>query len=179
MLGQPLAELALHLVEVLVDAVERAELLEQAAGRLLPHAGHAGDVVGRVALERLVVEHLVGPQAVSLHHPRLVVDDRGGDAHAGGEEPDVVVDELEAVEVAGHDHRVDAGGGRLLGEGADDVIGLVALQLADRHAHHRGDLAHDRELRAQVVRHARPALLVVGVGVEPELRPADVEADIA
>ena len=142
-----------------------------------PTPGHAGDVVGGVALERLVVEHLVGAEAVSLHDPRLVVDDGGGDAHARGEQPHVVVHELQPVEVAGHDHRVDALRGRLLRERADHVVGLVALQLADRHAHHRGDLAHDRELGAQVVRHRRPALLVVGEGVEAELRLADVEAD--
>jgi hypothetical protein len=89
----------------------------------------------------------------------------------------VVVDELEPVEVARDDHRVDAGGSGPLSEGADDVIGLVALELADRDVHHRGDLADDRELRAQVVRHARSALLVLGVRVESELRLADVEAD--
>jgi hypothetical protein len=55
------------------------------------------------------------------------------------------------------------------------VACLVALELTDRDAHHLGDLAHDRELRAKVVRHPRAALLVVGVGVEAELRPPDVE----
>ena len=62
-------------------------------------------------------------------------------------------------------------------ERADDVIGLVALELPDGNVHHPRDLPNDRELGAQVVRHARPALLVVGIRVESELRPADVEAD--
>ncbi len=176
-LGEALPELALDLVEVLVDPVQRAELLEQAAGRLLADPRHAGDVVARVALEGLVVEHLVWAEAVSVHHLRLVVDDRRGDAHPRREQADVVVHELEPVEVARHDHRVHPLRGRLLRQGADDVIGLVALQLPDRHAHHRRDLAHDRELGPQVVRHARPALLVLGVRVETELRLAHVEAD--
>ncbi len=175
MLGQPVAELALHLVEMLVDAVEGAELLEEAARGLLPHPRHPGDVVRGVALERLVVEHLVGAEAVALRDPRLVVDHRRRDAHPGRQQPHVVVDELEPVEVAGDDHRVDARGGGLLRERADDVIGLVARELADRDVHHRRDLADDRELRAQVVRHARPAALVVGIRVEPKLRLADVE----
>jgi hypothetical protein len=176
-LGEALAHLALHVVEVLVDRVERPELLEQAAGGLLPHARHAGDVVGGIALERLVVEHLVGAEAVALHDPGLVVDDGGGDPHARRQEADVVVDQLQPIEVAGYDHRVDPLGGRLLRERADDVIGLIALQLADGHAEHLADLAHDRELGAEVVRHARATGLVVREGVEAELRLAEVEAD--
>ena len=175
MLGQPVAELALHLVEMLVDAVEGAELLQEAASRSSPPPRHAGDVVRGVALERLVVEHLVGAKAVALRHARLVVDHRRRDAHPGRQQPHVVVDELQPIEVARHDHRVDTLGGGLLRERADDVIGLVARELANRDVHHRRDLADDRELRAQVVRHARPAALVVGIRVEPELRLADVE----
>ena len=114
MLGEPVAKLALHVVEAVVDAVERAELLEEADGGLLADAGHSGNVVGGVALERLVVEHLVGPQAVPLLHPCLVVDDRRRNAHAGRQQAHVVVYQLQPVEVAGHDHRVDAGGGGLL-----------------------------------------------------------------
>ena len=87
----------------------------------------------------------------------------------------MVVHELEPIEVARHDHRVDTRGGGLLRERADDVIGLVARELANRDVHHRRDLADDRELRAQVVRHARPAALVVGIRVEPKLRLPDVE----
>ena len=86
-------------------------------GGLLPDPRHAGDVVGGVALERLVVEHLVGAQAVALHDPRLVVDDGVGDPHPGREEPDVVVDQLQAVQVAGHDVGVHARARRPRGPG--------------------------------------------------------------
>ena len=175
MLGQPVAELSLHLVEMLVDPVEGAELLQEAARGLLPHPRHPGDVVRGIALERLVVEHLVGAEAVALRDPRLVVDHGRRDAHAGRQQAHVVVHELEPVEVARHDHRVHALGGGPLRERPDDVIGLVARELANRDVHHRRDLADDRELRAQVVRHARPAALVVGIRVEPELRLPDVE----
>jgi len=50
-----------HLVEPLVESVQGAEGRDQLGGGLLPHAGDAGDVVRGVALEGLVVEHLVGP----------------------------------------------------------------------------------------------------------------------
>src|SRR5439155_26804290 len=39
-LGEPVAQLALDLVEMVVDGVERAELLEELDRGLLPHAGH-------------------------------------------------------------------------------------------------------------------------------------------
>ena len=153
MLGEAIAELSLHLVQPVVHPVERLELLEERAGGFLPHPRDAGDVVRGVALEGLVVEHLVGTEAVSLHDPGLVVDDRRRDAHPRREQADVVVDELEAIKVAGHDHGVDARARRLFRQRADDVIGLVSRELADRDAHHAGDLADDRELR----RAGRPA----------------------
>ena len=89
----------------------------------------------------------------------------------------MVVDQLQPVEVTGHDVGVRPLRGRLLGQGADDVIGLVPGQLADRHPHHGHYLAHDGELRPQVIGHARATRLVLRVGVESELRLADVEAD--
>ena len=49
-LGKPFAELPLHLVQVLVQGIERAELLEEGDGRLLPDPRHAWDVVGGVSL---------------------------------------------------------------------------------------------------------------------------------
>ena len=161
---------------MVVQRVERAELLEQRDGGLLSHSRHARDVVRGVALQRLVVEHLVRPQPVALVDLGRVVDHRGGHAHAGGQQAHVVVDQLQPIEIAGDDVGVDVGIGRLPGQRADHVISLVAGQLADRHAHHRHQLAHDRELGSQVVWHARPPGLVLGVGIEAELRLADVEA---
>ena len=119
-----------------------------------PTPGDARDVVGRVALERLEVDHLVGPQPVPLVDPRRVVDDRVLDAHPGRHQaasasvtswsmsrsPDTIVVSRPRL--------------RLDGERADDVVGLVALQLVDRDAAAADDLADLRELVAQVVRHA-------------------------
>ena len=42
MFGEPVAELALDLVELLVDGVQRAKLLEELAGGLLADAGTPG-----------------------------------------------------------------------------------------------------------------------------------------
>ena len=59
MLDELLAELVgLDLVDALVERVERPVLADQLRRGLLADAGDARDVVGRVALERLVVDHL-------------------------------------------------------------------------------------------------------------------------
>ena len=83
-------------------------LADELRGGLLAHARHARDVVRGVALERLVVDHLVGPQAVPLPDPRRVVDDRVLDARARRHQPGVVGDELEHVEVDRHDRRLES-----------------------------------------------------------------------
>ena len=58
-LAQLLAQLVgLHLVDALEDALDGAELLQQLRRGLLADAGHAGDVVRRVALQPLVVGDL-------------------------------------------------------------------------------------------------------------------------
>jgi hypothetical protein len=49
----------LDLIDVGVDVVESAEFLEQRDGRLFTNAGHARDVIGLVADQRLVIHNLV------------------------------------------------------------------------------------------------------------------------
>ena len=177
-LDQLVAQLVgLDLVDVLVEAVEGAALADQLGGRLLADPGHARDVVGRVALERLEVDHLVGPQPVALADPGRVVDDRVLDAHARRHQPRLVGDELEHVEVAGHDRRVQAAPLRLHGQRADDVVGLEAGQLEDRDAQRLDDLADLRELVAQVVGHPLAGRLVLRVLLVAERRALQVEGD--
>ena len=56
----------------------------------------------------------------------------------------------------------------LLGDGADDVVGLEPGHLVDRDPQRLHDLAHLRELVAQVVRHPLAGRLVLGVLLVPE-----------
>jgi hypothetical protein len=178
-LAQLVAELRwCHLVEAREQLVERPELADELGGGLLPDAGHARDVVGRVALERLVVDHLVGPQAEPLVDPLHVVDDRVLDAGAGGHQADARRDELEHVEVDGDDRGLEVVPSvELLRDRADDVVGLEAGQLVDGDTQRLDHLADLGELVAQVVGHLRPRALVLGVLLVPEGGPGQVERD--
>ena len=143
------------LVEPGEQRVEVAELADELGRGLLADAGHARDVVGRIALERLVVDHLVRPQAEALVDPGDVVHDRVLDPGAGRHQPDPRRDELEHVEVDGDDRRLEVlARVELAGDRADDVVGLVARHLVDRDAQRLDDLADLGELVAQVVGHA-------------------------
>ncbi len=159
-----------------VDRVEGAEVEEQLGRRLVTDARDARDVVGRVALERLEVDHLVRRQPVAVEDRRRVVDDRLLDPAARRHDRGPLADELEHVEVAGHDRRLEAIGLGLPRQGADEVVGLPALQLVDRDAERLDQLAHLGELIPEVVRHLPTRRLVLGEGLVTEGRPGKVEA---
>ncbi len=91
-------------------------------GGLDADAGGAGDVVDRVAGQRLHVDDPVGADAELLDH--LVGADRLVLQRV--EHLDAGRDELHQVLVGGDDGDPAAGGGRLRGVGGDDVVGLEA-----------------------------------------------------
>ena len=167
----------LDLVDPLVQGLERPELADELGRGLLPHPGHARDVVGGVALERLVIDHLAGHEVEALGDPGRVVQDRVLDAGARGHQPGVIGDELEHVEIAGHDRRVETAALGIHGDRPDDVVSLVAGQLVDGDAQRLDHLAHLRELVAQVVGHALAGGLVLGVLLVTEGRSLEVEGD--
>ena len=68
--GQVLAQLRRLLVEVLEDAVEAAVGGDELGRGLLPHPGHAGQVVGRVAAQRGVLRVQRGRDAGALERCR-------------------------------------------------------------------------------------------------------------
>ena len=126
--------------------------------------GHAGHVVGAVAHQRLDVHHLFGRDAELLGHLR------GGDPLVLHriEHGDAVVHQLHEVLVGRDDDGLEALGRRLFRIGRDQVVGLVALKLDAGQVEGAGRLAHQGELRAQLLRRLVAVCLVFRVEVVAE-----------
>ncbi len=149
-----------HLGEVLVEVLDRAELLHQRGRRLLADAGDAGDVVGAVALEADVVGDLRRRHAEALDHAGRRVDLDVGHAAPGGDHPDVVVDDLQRVAVAGDHERAAALPLGLFGQCAEDVVGLVARLDQVGYAEGVHEAGQVGPLSRERVGHRRPLRLV-------------------
>ena len=144
-LSEVLADLALDLLGMREDLVERAVLLQQLGSGLLADPGHAGDVVARVALEPEVVGHLCRRDAVALEHLGRTVDDDVGDALLGGHDADVIGHELERVAVAGDEQHADPGFAPPPRQRAEDVVALPPFELDDGHVERGEQLLDHRE----------------------------------
>ena len=114
--------------EVRVEGLEAPELAEELLGGHLPHAGHARDVVDRVAHQREDVGNARRRHAPALLDLGRVVDDAlAGPAH-DREHRDARADELERVLVRRHQHQLDRGVPEPAGGGGQNVVGLVPGQ---------------------------------------------------
>ena len=111
------------------------EAVEDGSSGLGSDLGNAGDVVGRIAFERLDLGDELGAEAVvAVAHTLDVVDP--GVAEAGvHEEVGVVVDELELVGIAGEDQGADACVLGFADDGSDDIVGFKAVNREDRDLH--------------------------------------------
>ena len=143
-------------VEMLVDPVQGAEFQEQVRGGLGSHARHAGDVVGAVAHETLEVDEPPGLKAVLGFKYRGRVEGGQGLTALGGDQldADAVVDQLEAVPVAGDHDALPVPAAADFGHRADDVVGLPALTGVDGDAHGGEHFLHHRHLLGQLLGHA-------------------------
>src|SRR5207302_587834 len=109
--------------------LQAPEALQQLGRRLVADPRDARDVVRGVALESVEVGDELGRDAVALDHRFAVIDLGLGDAAARGHHAYAVLDQLEAVAVAGNDHHLDALRARLPRERGDHVVRLVAGDL--------------------------------------------------
>ena len=166
----------LDLVEPPEDPFERTELPDKLGGGLLPHPGYARDVVRWVALEGLVVDHLVRSKLEPLPDLGGIVVDSRVHTLAGRHQAGVLGDDLEHVEIAGHDRGVNATGIHVSCDRADHVVRLEARQLVDGDSKRGDHLSNLRELRPKVVRHGRAGGLVGGELLVPEGRAWKIEA---
>jgi len=174
---QPLDARRRDLIAALEKLFDGVELEDQLHRGLQADAGHTGHVVRRVAGECLDVPPLNRLEpAVALAHRVLVV--QLGVAEAGREQhARVGRDELKRVGVAGHDDGIDACVGVLLGDSAEDVVGLVAGQLVDGHIERLHHLLHPAQVLDQLPWRGRAVGLVLRVLLVTERRAWRVEDD--
>ena len=150
-----------------------AVFVDQLRRRLDADAGNPGHVVGRIAGQRLHLDHLVGPDAEFFHHLAGADDlvlHRVHHDHAGA-------DQLHQVLVARHDGNVGARLDGLAGIGGDQVVGLEAVHVDTGDVQGPGGVAHQIELRDQVFRRRRAVGLVVGIDIVAEGLPRTIEDD--
>ena len=143
---------------------EIAELVDEERRGLDPDAGDARHVIGRIADQRLHLDHLGRRHAEALDHlglaDRLVLH-RVVHDHAG-------LDDLHQVLVGRHDGHFGAGFERLARIGRDQIVGLVAFHLDAGHVEGAHGIAYQRELRDEVTRRLRPVGLVAVEQIAPE-----------
>ena len=141
-----------------------AIFVDQQRRRLDPDSRRAGDVVDRIARQRLNIDDTVGADAeflLDLVGADLLALDRVEHDHAAA-------DQLHQVLVRTDDRRPSAGLARMAGQRGDDVVGLVAFDLDTGDVEGPRRLARQRELRPQLLGQGRAVGLVVRVDVVAE-----------
>ena len=108
--------------------LQTAELGQQLSGRLLSDAGHAGDVVRRVALQPYQIGYEPGRHPEALLHGGGVVDLHLRDPAGVRHYVHVFAGQLQSVAIAGDDEGLAPFRLGLAGKGAQDVVGFVAGQ---------------------------------------------------
>jgi len=174
--AEVLAHLALDLVGMGDDLVERTVLHDEGRRLLGPDARHARDVVGAVTLETVEVGHEVGPDAVVEVVHALGRHDRDlRDALLGGDDPHVVGGELVHVAVTGKEKHVVALILAAARKRAQYVIALPALAFAHGHVERAEKVLHHGELLVKRGVHGRSLRLVLGKHLHAHARLALVE----
>ena len=171
----PLAGLDGLVLNVVIHALQAAEFGDQRQCGFLADAGHAGDVVRRIAHQALDVDKLWRLDAV------LLAD--GGRVHGDGlfvgrqQNRRCIVHKLQAVAVTGSQQRRAARGLARCGQRAENIVGLPA-RLADLHKAKVGQqLLQNRHLLGQLLGHAVAGGLVAVVGGVAERRRALIPRD--
>ena len=162
MRAQVLAHLALNLVGVRDNLVQAAILRNKRTRLFGADARHAGDVIGRVALQTIKVGHEGRRNAViQIVHALGRHNRHVGQAFASRHHVDVFGHELIHITVAGHQQHVAAGFLAQARHSAQDVVAFPALGLQNRHVECGEQLLYHGELRVKVGIHGRTLRLVL------------------
>ena len=157
------AQLALDFIGVSQHVFQRVVAGQQLHGRLFTHAWNAWNIVRAVAHQALEIGNLIRPHAEQLLHAGGRAFLYFGDALAGQQQGGIVADQLQRVAVACQQQGGDIPLGALAGQGAQDVVGLIARQAQHAQPHGGEDFLDNVKLRAQLVRRGRTASLVLRV----------------
>ena len=157
-------QLALFLRRVGQGVFQGAVLLQQAHGGLVPHPGNAGDVVAGVPGHALPVGDLLRAEAVGLPHGLRGKAHGVGDALAGEHQFRHPVHQLQGVPVPGEQQGLDPHALPLQGQGAQQVVRLVALEGILPDAQLRQQLPNELELAHQLRGRGGAPSLVIRVG---------------
>ena len=170
------AELGVKLRQETVNFVDAAVFLNERHRRLFADAGNTGNIIARVAHERLEVNDVDRLKAVLLGKALGRHALRGGLPHAGGDELDgrVLRDELKRILVTRRCHAVPARRLAFARDGADEIVRLVARQLVARDVHRVEHFFHHRKLHRQLLGHPLALGLVALVLQVAEGRLASV-----
>ena len=162
-----------------IQGIDALILLNQIHGGLFSNARHAGNVVGGIPHQGLQVDHVNGIKPILLPEGLWRHILGGGLAHAGGHQLHLgaVGDELQTVLVSRDHHALPPGGLALAGDGADQVVGLPALQLVAGDVQGVQHLFQHRHLHPQLLRHGLPGGLVGLVGGVAEGGRVDVKGN--
>ena len=162
MRAQVLAHLALDLVGMRDDLVQATVLRDERTRLFRADARHAGDVIGRVALQTVKVGYKRRRNAViQVVHALGRHNRHVGQALAGRDHVDVLGHELIHIAVTGHQQHVAAGLLAQARHGAQDVVAFPALGLQNRHVEHSEQLLNHGKLRVQIGIHGRTLRLVL------------------
>ena len=160
--AQVFAHFALDLVGMRDDLVQATVLRNERARLFGADARHAGDVIGRVALQTIKVGHERRRNAViQIVHALGRHDRHVGQALAGRDHVDVLGHELIHIAITGHQQHVAAGLLTQARHGSQDIVAFPALRLQNRHVERTEQLLDHRELRMQIGVHGRALCLIL------------------
>ena len=164
---------------MIVNVVKVMEALDQLPRPFRTDARNAGNVVGRVALDRLDVDELSRLNAVILANLLLVVDRHLRLSHLRGGETyrHAAADQLQAVAVAGSNHALRALLPADAGKGAEDIVRLETIALDQTIAEQAQKLLEIRQLLGELLRHSLSRRLVARIRLVAESRSLPIKGN--
>src|SRR6202043_1222141 len=143
--------------------------------RFFTDATNTRDVVRYVPYQALEIDGLDRLQAVAFADAVRRVENRLRYAALTGQNEDVLVDELQRVQIAGHDRAVQTLLAGLPRQGADDVVGLHPLDFVNRDPKGPHDVARQGKLRRELGWGGPASRLVLRQLFVTERPPAQIE----